>query len=91
LTDLPALLRQASWVISNDSGPMHLAAALEVKVLGIFGPTDVTLYGPYPPGRPTNLAVSAPGGNLRLLGPKEVLYLLKKADPAVFGTRDIAS
>jgi heptosyltransferase I len=77
LTDLPALLRQA--------------AALEVKVLGVFGPTDVTLYGPYPAGSPTNLAVCAPGGNLRLLGPKEVLYLLKKADPAVFGPRQIAS
>jgi ADP-heptose:LPS heptosyltransferase len=90
LTDLPALLRQASWVISNDSGPMHLAAALEVKVLGVFGPTDVALYGPYPAGSPTNVAVSAPGGNLRLLGAKEVLYLLKKADPAVFGPRQIA-
>lgn len=85
LTDLPALMHRASWVISNDSGPLHLAAALGVKVLGVFGPSDVTLYGPYPPGSPGNLVVCAPQGNLRLLAPKEVLYLLKKTDPAAFG------
>jgi len=33
-------LKRADWVISNDSGPMHLAAALGVRTLGIFGPTD---------------------------------------------------
>jgi ADP-heptose:LPS heptosyltransferase len=48
LVSLPALVKRADWVISNDSGPMHLAAALGVKVLGIFGPTDPQLFGPYP-------------------------------------------
>jgi len=55
------------WVICNDSGPLHLAAALGVKTLGIFGPTDPRLFGPYPLNRPTNHVVQAPVGDLRLL------------------------
>ncbi|HUR56260.1 MAG TPA: glycosyltransferase family 9 protein, partial [Opitutaceae bacterium] len=47
LVSLPALIKRADWVIANDSGPMHLAAALGVRVLGIFGPTDPRLFGPY--------------------------------------------
>jgi len=35
-----ALIAQASSVIANDSGPMHLAAASQTDVLGIFGVTD---------------------------------------------------
>jgi len=46
LVSLPALIKRAEWVISNDSGPMHLAAALGVRTLGIFGPTDPRLFGP---------------------------------------------
>jgi ADP-heptose:LPS heptosyltransferase len=48
LRSLPALIRQASIVISNDSAPLHIASALNVPVLGIFGPTSPKLYGPYP-------------------------------------------
>lgn len=72
LVSLPALIQRSDWVISNDSGPMHLAAALGVKTLGIFGPTDPRLFGPYPSTAPTNHVVQAPVGDLRLLSPKDV-------------------
>ena len=72
LVSLPALIRRADWVITNDSGPMHLAAALHVRVLGIFGPTDPRLFGPYPPGAPTNFVIQAPVGDLKLLPAKDV-------------------
>ena len=72
LVSLPALVKRADWVISNDSGPMHLAAALGVKVLGIFGPTDPRLYGPYPLNAPTNFVIQAPVGDLKLLTAKDV-------------------
>ena len=72
LVSLPALVKRADWVISNDSGPMHLAAALGVKVLGIFGPTDPRLYGPYPLNGPTNFVIQAPVGDLKLLTAKDV-------------------
>ena len=43
------LLRQAEVVISNDSGPIHAAAALRRPVFGFFGPTDPERTGPYSP------------------------------------------
>lgn len=45
--ELVALLRGASLVVSNDSGPMHLAAALGVPLVVPFGPTSPGRTGPY--------------------------------------------
>ena len=72
LVSLPALVKRAEWVIANDSGPMHLAAALGVRVVGIFGPTDPQRFGPYPLTAPSNVVVQAPVGDLKLLSAKEV-------------------
>ncbi|MEO8166788.1 MAG: glycosyltransferase family 9 protein, partial [bacterium] len=47
LKQLGALLKRSAFVVTNDSGPMHIAAALKVPVLGIYGPTNPTLQGPY--------------------------------------------
>jgi heptosyltransferase III len=47
LTQLGALLARCSIVVSNDSGPMHIAAAVGTPVLGIYGPTNPLLQGPY--------------------------------------------
>jgi heptosyltransferase II len=47
LHELAALLKQAQFVISNDSGPMHLAAACQTPVLGIFGVTDPQRTSPW--------------------------------------------
>jgi heptosyltransferase-1 len=71
LVSLPALIKRAEWVITNDSGPMHLAAALGVRTLGIFGPTDPRLFGPYPLQAPTNFVIQAPVGDLKLLTVRE--------------------
>jgi len=40
-------VRMASLMVCNDSGPMHIAAALGVPVAAVFGPTDPALTGPY--------------------------------------------
>jgi ADP-heptose:LPS heptosyltransferase len=47
LTELAALLRRAVFCVTNDSGSMHLAVALERPVVSIFGPTDPVWVGPY--------------------------------------------
>jgi len=47
LGQLTALLKKTDLLITNDSGPMHLAAALGTRVVTIFGPTDPRLTGPY--------------------------------------------
>ncbi len=47
LTQLIALTRRARLFVGGDTGPMHLAAALGVPVVGIFGPTDPARNGPF--------------------------------------------
>ena len=51
-TNLGALcemLRASDVLLTNDSGPMHLAAALAVPTVALFGPTSPELTGPYGP------------------------------------------
>ena len=47
ISELIALTRQAKLFIGGDTGPLHLAAALKVPVVAIFGPTDPARNGPY--------------------------------------------
>jgi heptosyltransferase-1 len=47
ITELIALTRRARLFVGGDTGPMHLAAALSVPVVAIFGPTDPARNGPY--------------------------------------------
>lgn len=47
LPQLIALTKRASVVIAGDTGPLHLAAALERPVVALFGPTDPARNGPY--------------------------------------------
>ena len=47
LSELAALLRRATICLTNDSGPMHLAVALDRPVMSIFGATDPVWIGPY--------------------------------------------
>jgi heptosyltransferase I len=47
ITELIALTRRARLFVGGDTGPLHLAAALRVPVVGIYGPTDPERNGPY--------------------------------------------
>jgi heptosyltransferase I len=47
LGPLMALMRRAKFVVSADTGPLHLASALGTPVVGLFGPTDPARNGPY--------------------------------------------
>ena len=47
LRELAALLRGAAAVVGGDTGPLHLAAALGVRVVGLYGPTDPRRNGPW--------------------------------------------
>ncbi|OVE75938.1 hypothetical protein BVX97_02915 [bacterium E08(2017)] len=50
LVEMARILKGMDLVISNDSGPVHVAAAAGTPVLAIFGPTDVSRTGPYGEG-----------------------------------------
>jgi heptosyltransferase I len=47
LLELASLYRKALMLITTDSGPMHLAAAVGTPVVALFGPTDPARTGPY--------------------------------------------
>jgi heptosyltransferase I len=50
LRDLACLYQRASVLVTTDSGPMHLAAAVQTPVVALFGPTDPGRTGPYGTG-----------------------------------------
>lgn len=47
LKELAALLRYIDLLVTNDTGPMHIASAVGTPVIAIFGPTDPRRTGPY--------------------------------------------
>jgi lipopolysaccharide heptosyltransferase II len=49
LSQMSGLIKNCSLTLANDSGPMHISAALGVPTLGIFGPTSPHGHRPYSP------------------------------------------
>ncbi|MGQ0735565.1 MAG: glycosyltransferase family 9 protein [Acidobacteriota bacterium] len=49
LADLLALFRQATLIVSGDTGPLHLAAAMSTPIVGLYGPTWPERNGPWSP------------------------------------------
>lgn len=47
IAELIAITRRAALVIGGDTGPVHLASALDRPIVGIFGPTDPARNGPF--------------------------------------------
>ena len=45
--DLAVLVREAALMVSGDTGPVHLAAAVATPIVGIYGPTDPRRNGPW--------------------------------------------
>ena len=46
LTQLASILHTCNVFVGNDSGPMHLAAAVGTQTIGLYGPGDPTRFGP---------------------------------------------
>ncbi len=72
------LARQPSVFIGNDSGPMHLSAAVGNRVLAIFGPTSPARFGPWPPGSSRTASIVAPQGKLADLTPEAVFEAVER-------------
>jgi ADP-heptose:LPS heptosyltransferase len=43
------LLRRCDLFVGNDTGPLHIAAAMGTPLVGIFGPTDERRFSPHGP------------------------------------------
>lgn len=44
---LAAAMRRCSLIVTNDSGPMHVAVSQRVPIVAMYGPSHPDLYGPY--------------------------------------------
>jgi lipopolysaccharide heptosyltransferase I len=64
LRELPELVGKAALVVSNDSAPLHLASAVGCPLIGLFGPTEASKYGPYPQLEPNATVISSPTGKM---------------------------
>ena len=82
ITDLIAFTRRAKLFIGGDTGPLHLAAAMHIPVVAIFGPTDPVRNGPYgtksivlrsPASRTSLSHTSDPDPGLLRITPDEVV------------------
>ncbi|MFQ3225427.1 MAG: heptosyltransferase-1 [Lentimonas sp.] len=72
IDQLPELLNAADCVVSNDSGPMHLAAALGRPLVTLFGPTAPERFGPYPPVAERQRVIRRADGDMSLITLQEV-------------------
>jgi heptosyltransferase-1 len=88
ITELIALTRRARLFIGGDTGPMHLAAALRVPEVAIFGPTDPARNGPY--GTPSIVLRSAESvtSHARRAAPDEGLLAIG-SDAVVAAAREL--
>ena len=67
LRQMIGLIQAAQLVVTNDSGPLHIAAALGIPLVACFGPTPPERFGPYPLDRPIHRILRAPDGDLSRL------------------------
>lgn len=79
LPEVIALIPQSSVVVANDSGPMHLAAALGARTLSLFGPTRARMRAPYPPNGDLHRCLESPNGRMAGLAVEPVLVALRSA------------
>ncbi len=70
--DLAAVLERIALLVGNDSGPGHLAAALGVPTISLFGPTDPSIWQPR---SFSARIIRAPDGQLAALAVDSVLKL----------------
>jgi ADP-heptose:LPS heptosyltransferase len=95
-TDLPELMAVFSRCrvfIGCDTGPMHLAAALGLPVVALFGPADPLRTGPYGPRHrvvrtpPANPGTPLPPARMESVPVRDVLDAVSKIEEEREGTR----
>jgi len=50
IDELIGIFTKCKLVVTNEGGPLHIATALGVRTVSLFGPVDEKTYGPYPAG-----------------------------------------
>lgn len=68
LPELAATVAKAQLFVGSDTGPLHLAAALDIPCVGLYGPTIPEVCGPYGLGHKTVQAYHQDGNNRQRRG-----------------------
>ncbi|MBN2445321.1 MAG: lipopolysaccharide heptosyltransferase I [Phycisphaerae bacterium] len=99
LRELTALLQLAACVVCHDSGPMHIAAALDKPMVALFGPTDPARCGPYSRNArivtspascaPCYKRVCSDCSCMRDLTTEQVLAAVRRLEPVILGPRPV--
>jgi lipopolysaccharide heptosyltransferase I len=81
LEKLMALLRNADCIVGGDTGPLHLAVALGMPVVALFGPTDPVRNGPYQ----VDDSAGVPPRDIVLRSPRALTSYIRgnQADPSM--------
>lgn len=69
IPELAAVLERADLVVSNDTGAMHVAAAVGTRIVAIFGPTDPVTTSPYGTGGTGGAGGKGGGGHVLVKEP----------------------
>ncbi len=80
LGEAAAIFQKAQWVISGDSGPMHIASGVGARLVALFGPTDPRRTGPRGVGKSIVLSYVPPGYSIPWYG-REVPEWLSNIKP----------
>jgi lipopolysaccharide heptosyltransferase I len=88
ISELIALTRRARLFIGGDTGPLHLAAALRVPVVAIFGPTDPARNGPHGTGNIVLRSAESVTSHARRAAPDEGLLAIG-SDAVVAAAREL--
>lgn len=88
ISQLIAITRRASLFVGGDTGPMHLAAALRVPVVGIFGPTDPARNGPYGTKSIVLRRAESVTNHSRRAGPDEAMLSIT-TEEVLFAAREL--
>ena len=75
LKEVKSMLRGATLFLGNDSGPAHVAAALGLPVVVLFGTSDPAIWGPW---RTAAEVLVAPGGAIERISVQEVVRALER-------------
>ena len=73
ISELSGLIKQASFVVANDTGPAHIAAHLKVNGLALFGPHTT----PFKVSIETEKFKTITKSNLKDIYPKDVVNYIK--------------
>ena len=77
LKDLPKIIKGADLIISNDSGPLHIASAVGTPTVSLFGPTSFKRYGPYPSNISKNKVLNSRDGQMNSITLQSVIDAAK--------------